>query len=267
LGEIADVNFGKQLRDRKKFPEDVIRAPSVRAIPHTHRPCYTGRDVNRHSLKWGNLACLRSEVARCGGCWDSAKHDAKNKLVTRQIGRYPDFALDDAGWHCLNTMFMITPREEDTNPKYLLGLLNSKVMRAVWLDRYYDQRRTFPKIKGTYLKQLPTRVVNFSDPSDRRHHDRVVQLVGLMVNLHQRQAAAKTPQEKTALERQIAATDSQLDQLVYALYGLTDAEIKIVEKGRPGLPDRGRRTSVSEFVAVEADLIEGQGLEPEFPCG
>jgi hypothetical protein len=42
-------------------------------------------------------------------------------------------------------------------------------------------------------------------------------------------AAARTPQEKTALERQIAATDTQLDKLVYALYGLTDAEIKIVE--------------------------------------
>jgi hypothetical protein len=34
---------------------------------------------------------------------------------------------------------------------------------------------------------------------------------------------------RTTLERQIAATDGEIDQLVYQLYGLTDAEIKIVE--------------------------------------
>ena len=42
-------------------------------------------------------------------------------------------------------------------------------------------------------------------------------------------AAARTPQEQTALERQIAATDTQIDRLVYDLYGLTGDEIKIVE--------------------------------------
>jgi hypothetical protein len=40
---------------------------------------------------------------------------------------------------------------------------------------------------------------------------------------------AKTPQEKTALERQITASDSQIDRLVYDLYGLTEKEIRIVE--------------------------------------
>ncbi len=37
------------------------------------------------------------------------------------------------------------------------------------------------------------------------------------------------PQEKTVLQRQIDATDKQIDQLVYQLYGLTEEEIKIVE--------------------------------------
>lgn len=39
----------------------------------------------------------------------------------------------------------------------------------------------------------------------------------------------KTPTERTAIERQIQATDTQIDQLVYQLYGLTEEEIKIVE--------------------------------------
>jgi hypothetical protein len=50
-----------------------------------------------------------------------------------------------------------------------------------------------------------------------------------MLDLHQRSAAAKTPQEKTALQRQVIATDTQIDRLVYDLYGLTQEEIMIVE--------------------------------------
>jgi len=38
-----------------------------------------------------------------------------------------------------------------------------------------------------------------------------------------------TAHEKTTLQRQITATDNQIDRLVYALYGLTDDEIRIVE--------------------------------------
>ena len=40
--------------------------------------------------------------------------------------------------------------------------------------------------------------------------------------------AARTAHEKTMLQRQITATDHQLDQLVYALYGLTEEEISLV---------------------------------------
>jgi len=47
--------------------------------------------------------------------------------------------------------------------------------------------------------------------------------------LHEQLAAAKTPTAKTALQRQIDATDGQIDRLVYALYGLTEEEIGIVE--------------------------------------
>ena len=41
---------------------------------------------------------------------------------------------------------------------------------------------------------------------------------------------AGTPHEKTAIQRQIDATDRQIDRLVYELYDLTDEEIAIVEE-------------------------------------
>jgi hypothetical protein len=51
-----------------------------------------------------------------------------------------------------------------------------------------------------------------------------------MLALHKKKNSVKAAHERTAIERQIAATDRQIDGLVYELYGLTDDEIKIVEQ-------------------------------------
>jgi len=59
-------------------------------------------------------------------------------------------------------------------------------------------------------------------------HDRMVALVERMLALQVQLAAAKTPTAKTALQRQIAGTDRQIDRLVYELYELTEEEIGIV---------------------------------------
>jgi len=154
---------------------------------------------------------------------------SKNKLLTRQIGRFPDFAVDTAGWHCLNTIFMVNLRGGQPDTRYVLGILNSKLIHALWLDRFYDQRRTFPKIKGTYPKRLPIWRINFSVPADKTRHDRMVELVERMLDLHKQVAIAKTAHAKTNLQRQIDATDAQINRLVYELYELTPDEIKIVE--------------------------------------
>ena len=43
-------------------------------------------------------------------------------------------------------------------------------------------------------------------------------------------ATSKTPDEKTRIQRQIDATDHQINQLIYELYSLTEKEIQIVEE-------------------------------------
>ena len=50
-----------------------------------------------------------------------------------------------------------------------------------------------------------------------------------MLDLHKKLDTAKLPDDRTGIERQIAATDREIDKLVYELYGLTEDEIKIVE--------------------------------------
>ena len=85
------------------------------------------------------------------------------------------------------------------------------------------------EVKKTNVAQLPIRVIDSTNKSDVTAHDRIVTLVEKMLYLHQQRAALKTPHEQTALDRQISATDTQIDRLVYDLYGLTEEEIKLVE--------------------------------------
>ena len=59
---------------------------------------------------------------------------------------------------------------------------------------------------------------------------RDIHLVGRMLSLHKDSLSARIAHEQTALQRQIAATDREIDELVYELYGLSDEEIQIVEE-------------------------------------
>ena len=50
-----------------------------------------------------------------------------------------------------------------------------------------------------------------------------------MLDLHKRLQGAKAAHDRTVIERQVAATDEEIDHLVYELYGLAKDEIAIVE--------------------------------------
>ncbi|MCX5810472.1 MAG: hypothetical protein NTX36_14080, partial [Proteobacteria bacterium] len=79
------------------------------------------------------------------------------------------------------------------------------------------------------LGSLPVQSINISLQKEVAHHDHIVSHVEQMLALHKQLVEAKTPHDKTAIQRQIDATDRQIDRLVYELYELTEEEIKIVE--------------------------------------
>jgi len=150
------------------------------------------------------------------------------KIIFPDICKGPRFSLDAGGHYLANTAYCL-----GTNDLYLLGVLNS---RLFWFAignisipfgiRAGEYRY---RLIYQYMEKVPIRVIDPSNAADKSRHDRLVKLVEQMLALHQQAAGARTPQEQTALARQIAATDTQIDRLVYDLYGLTGDEIKIVE--------------------------------------
>jgi hypothetical protein len=49
-----------------------------------------------------------------------------------------------------------------------------------------------------------------------------------MLDLHKKLAAATIPADKNLYQRQIEATDQEIDALVYELYGMSEEEIGVV---------------------------------------
>jgi hypothetical protein len=153
------------------------------------------------------------------------------KIVTPTLSPRNSFALDNhsnlfpqgAGGGC-----GFIPKPE-YSANYLLGLLNSRLLT------FYFQRISSPFQGGwfayepRYLNRIPIHVPAKSNAADKAIHERLVQMVQSMLNLHERLDESAHPDDKTRVQRQIDATDQEIDRLVYDLYGLTEAEIKIVE--------------------------------------
>jgi type I restriction-modification system DNA methylase subunit len=152
------------------------------------------------------------------------------RLVDRLYATY-----DIEGSHFLDNVdvggITLKPHYEKQELLYILGLLNSKLLRWYFPFVSAPFRGGWMSANRQFLSQLPIRIINLSDTDDKARHDRMVTLVEQMLSLHRQLATAKTPDEEIRLQRQIDATDQQIDRLVYELYGLTEKEIQIVEGG------------------------------------
>jgi type I restriction-modification system DNA methylase subunit len=155
------------------------------------------------------------------------------KIFTPDIAARASFSLDETG----DLFFtggvaggygiLVLP---EYSTKYVLGLLNSKLLEWFLRQSATQMRGGYYSYESRFIRNLPIRTIALSNPTDKARHDKMVELVERMISLHNELTAAKTPDEKTRIQRQIDATDQQIDQLVYDLYGLTEKEVQIVEE-------------------------------------
>ncbi|SMP62604.1 Type I restriction enzyme R protein N terminus (HSDR_N) [Desulfonatronum zhilinae] len=146
------------------------------------------------------------------------------KIIVPAIVQRASYQLDLEGYFSNDKTSIIA-----TEDLYLLGLLNSKVPDYELHKIASTKQGGYYEYKPMYIEQLPIRPIDSANPKDLALHDKLVALVERILDLHKRSAFASTSHEQTLLQRQIAATDQEIDQLVYALYGLSREEIAIVE--------------------------------------
>jgi len=150
------------------------------------------------------------------------------KIVVPDYNNVASFALDEDG-HFYKTGYGILIGDEKHSLEYVLGLLNSKLLFRILKFIGTSLRGGYVRFWTQYLEKLPIRVINSAEPAERVYYDRMVGMVKSMLKMHKDLGGMKTDQERTVIQREIDATDKQIDALVYELYGLTAEEIEIVE--------------------------------------
>ena len=147
---------------------------------------------------------------------------AAPKLIGLTTTKTVELVLDhSAGLYVTDAMYVFTPKPE-IDPKVLMAVMQSKLFHFLYTVANMGESRVIPQIKATKLLTLPipnlTGCGELTRPADR------------MLDLHKQLAAAKSEAQKTVIQRQIDATDAEIDRLAYDLYDLTTKEIAIVER-------------------------------------
>jgi hypothetical protein len=161
---------------------------------------------------------------------DPSLFEAPVKIMVRQTGDSIIATLIERGFIARNNLHILLPSDSDHNLCYVLGIMNSRLIGFAYTLMNPEKGEALAEVKKDHVEHLPIRFINFSDPIDKARHDKMVSLVEQVLDLHKRLKAAKTPDDKTRLQRQIDATDKQIDHLVYDLYGLTEEEVRIIEE-------------------------------------
>lgn len=234
IGDIFDVRTGLQAYEKGKgkpaqTAEDVKNHVFDREKwedKNSYR-YLQGRDVGRYWINWSGQWMQY-------GPWLSQPREigifSRKRILLREITSPPP--------HCLNATYAT---EDFLNNKSVLNVLHHEdkkdelmcllgVLNSRFISLYYKQRavkgarKIFPKVVIKNLREFP-----YPKSVSKANQEKMVALVGKILDWHLKLTTLKSPQEKDILQRQIRSVDNQIDQLVYKLYELTDEEIKTVE--------------------------------------
>ena len=111
-----------------------------------------------------------------------------------------------------NTLFTIFLKTDNVNLKYAMAILNSKLINALYQFITLEKGKTLPQVKIRNVIQLP-----FAAPLKAEQRP--------FIELAEKITAAKAANPDV----DTSGWEAEVDRLVYALYGLTESEIKIIE--------------------------------------
>ena len=143
---------------------------------------------------------------------DQFVYEQKEKILVRKTGNILMASLDSEQYYTDQSLYnlYLKPNKWYSN-KVLLAILNSKLLNYYYNKKLITNADVFPYIKGVHLKMFP--LPHLSD----RIESELSNLVDSIIQ-----------HKKQNIDTSVIC--NKIDALVYQLYGLTDAEIKIIEQ-------------------------------------
>ena len=173
-------------------------------------PLMRGSLMNKYVSYWNNNYWILY------GEWLAAPRryeifDAKEKIIIRQTGDSLVATIIGSGVICRDNLHICIPNSS-TDSKYILGLINSKLMNFIYSFINPERGEALAQVKKKHVELLPIKTCM---PSQQQ----------LIIALVDKILAAKkvNPQTDTS------EWEMRIDKLVYELYGLTEDEIEMIE--------------------------------------
>ena len=217
-----EVGKGHPPQTREMMDEKIYH--SKKKINEDWQPLLTARNVKRYRLDWQgewikygkNLAAPR----------DPALFWGPRILIQRIISSAAlSGSFTDEPLVCNTDVITLKPKQNIPREtiQFFLGILLSRVCAKYLKSRNVNlDRAAFPKINVNTLENFPVPIPNAKS--------NLPAMVDQMISLNKQLPEAKTGHEQTLIQRQIDATDRQIDKLVYELYELPPEEIEVVEQ-------------------------------------
>ncbi len=135
------------------------------------------------------------------------------KIVCPQRSKTNTFGYNECDWYASADVYFITNPINGYSLKYILGLLNSKLYYT-WL--YHKGKR---KGETLELYQKPLSEIPIKRVSSEVQNS-IIKIVDEIIT-----------HKKTDSRYDTSVLEQKIDTIVYNIYGLTDSEIKFIEKG------------------------------------
>ena len=205
FGSICEVNQGIALKGDKSL--------SLKETKENEN-CFKlldGRNINKYSIKWDGVY-LDYDLDRIHSCKRKDIFESAEKLMFRRVSSSLIFTYDSEQYYTLNTLVIVNKIDNKICPdlKFILGLMNSKLMNYVYSNKFKSTKTVFSEIQARSIKELPIPKIS------NEFENEITSLSSEIITLK------KSMADTTDLEIRI-------DQLIYQLYELTDEEIKIIE--------------------------------------
>ena len=126
--------------------------------------------------------------------------------------------LDTENYVCTNTLRIGIPKQKTTNLRFLLGILNSKLVNWIFLKEFMNK-----DIYSYQLEQIPIPSANIEQI------DLIAKFVDQLLQLNKELQMATLPEKIEQIQARISYNEDRINEVVYALYGLGEEERGIIE--------------------------------------
>jgi len=228
LGEVCSINNGVNTGNAAK----VLLSNEKKT--NKHRKILEGKDIRRYCIRWNglwinydkdlkdkiDLRKLETRQSRIDFSLRTSDLFNDEKLIIRQTADELIVAYDDKKYISRHSTHLIRSKEQNLALKYILGIMNSKLLNFYYRVIIPEVGKVFAEVKVVNLSKLPVRIRTLSEQKE------IVAVVDKILIITENDDYLRNEGK----QERVKECERQIDQIVYKLYGLTQEEIDIVEK-------------------------------------